>query len=140
VNYGDLIKPNQVKTNNSTALLSAICNRISLLTEIKTIGLFIMTALTEIIGCYLPYLWLREGKSIWLLVPAAISLAAFAWLLSLHPTAAGRVYAAYGGVYIFVAILWLWIVDDIHPTVWDMVGASVALVGMAIIMFGPRST
>ena len=78
-----------------------------LLYEVKTVGLFLVTALAEIVGCYLPYLWLREGKSIWLLLPAAISLAAFAWLLSLHPAAAGRVYAAYGGVYIFMAILWL---------------------------------
>ncbi len=75
--------------------------------ELKTIALFLITALAEIIGCYLPYLWLREGRSVLLLIPAALSLAAFAWLLSLHPTAAGRVYAAYGGVYIFMAILWL---------------------------------
>jgi Uncharacterised BCR, YnfA/UPF0060 family len=58
--------------------------------ELKTIGLFFITALAEILGCYLPYLWLREEKSAWLLVPAAVSLALFAWLLSLHPTAAGR--------------------------------------------------
>jgi small multidrug resistance family-3 protein len=107
--------------------------------ELKTLGLFVLTALAEIIGCYLPYLWLREGKSIFLLVPAAISLALFAWLLTLHPAAAGRVYAAYGGVYIFVAILWLWQVDGIKPTTWDMVGALVALSGMAIIMFAPRA-
>ncbi len=106
--------------------------------EAKTIGLFFITAVAEILGCYLPYLWLNEGKSAWLLVPAALSLAIFAWLLSLHPTAAGRVYAAYGGVYIFVAILWLWIVDGIRPTLWDIVGVMVALLGMAIIMFAPR--
>ncbi|MDN6320459.1 MAG: YnfA family protein [Marinobacter sp.] len=106
--------------------------------ELKTVGLFLVTALAEIVGCYLPYLWLREGKSIWLLVPGALSLAAFAWLLTLHPVAAGRVYAAYGGVYIFTAILWLWAVDGIRPTAWDLVGSGVALVGMAIIMFGPR--
>lgn len=106
--------------------------------ELKTLGLFVLTALAEIIGCYLPYLWLREGKSIFLLVPAAISLALFAWLLTLHPAAAGRVYAAYGGVYIVVAILWLWQVDGIKPTTWDVVGALVALSGMAIIMFAPR--
>lgn len=111
-----------------------------LLPEIKIIGLFVITALAEIIGCYLPYLWLREGKSVWLLIPAALSLVVFAWLLSLHPTAAGRVYAAYGGVYIFMAILWLWAVDGIRPTVWDIVGSVIALVGMAIIMFAPRST
>lgn len=107
--------------------------------ELKTVLLFLVTAVAEIVGCYLPYLWLREGKSAWLLVPAALSLALFAWLLSLHPTAAGRVYAAYGGVYIFVAILWLWSVDGIKPTVWDIVGSLVALTGMAIIMFAPRN-
>ena len=106
--------------------------------EPKTIGLFFVTAIAEILGCYLPYLWLKEDKSIWLLMPAAMSLALFAWLLSLHPTAAGRVYAAYGGVYIFVAILWLWAVDGIRPTLWDVVGACVAMLGMAIIMFAPR--
>ncbi|WP_213361323.1 YnfA family protein [Brachymonas denitrificans] len=106
--------------------------------EIKTISLFLVTAVAEIVGCYLPYLWLTQGKSVWLLVPAGLSLAAFAWLLSLHPTAAGRVYAAYGGVYIFVAILWLWAVDGVKPTTWDLVGSSVALVGMSIIMFAPK--
>ena len=108
--------------------------------ELKTVGLFIITALAEIVGCYLPYLWLREGKTIWLLAPAALSLAAFVWLLTLHPTTAGRVYAAYGGMYIFMAILWLWAIEDIRPTTWDIVGASVALIGMAIIMFAPRTT
>ncbi len=106
--------------------------------EIKTILLFLVTAVAEIVGCYLPYLWLTQGKSVWLLVPAAVSLALFAWLLSLHPAAAGRVYAAYGGVYIFVAILWLWAVDGIKPTTWDIVGSLVALAGMAIIMFAPK--
>ncbi len=106
--------------------------------ELKTIALFFVTAIAEIVGCYLPYLCLKEGRSAWLLLPAALSLALFAWLLSLHPTAAGRVYAAYGGVYIFTAILWLWSVEGIRPTAWDLVGASVALAGMAIIMFAPR--
>ena len=106
--------------------------------ELKTLALFLVTAVAEILSCYLPYLWLTQGKSVWLLLPAALSLALFAWLLSLHPTAAGRVYAAYGGVYIFVAILWLWAVDGIKPSLWDLVGAGVALIGMAIIMFAPR--
>lgn len=107
---------------------------------LKTIGLFCLTAIAEIVGCYLPYLWLKQGKSMWLLLPAALSLAIFAWLLSLHPTAAGRVYAAYGGVYIGVAIVWLWLVDGIRPTLWDWVGAGVAMAGMAIIMFAPRAS
>ncbi|WP_428035402.1 YnfA family protein [Amphritea sp.] len=107
--------------------------------EIKTIALFMVTAVAEIVGCYLPYLWLKQDKSIWLLLPAALSLMLFAWLLSLHPTAAGRVYAAYGGVYIVVALLWLWLVDGIKPTSWDLLGGIVALTGMAIIMFAPKS-
>jgi small multidrug resistance family-3 protein len=103
----------------------------------KTLLLYIATALAEIVGCYLPWLWLRQGKSIVLLVPAAISLALFAWLLTLHEAAAGRVYAAYGGVYIGVALVWLWAVEGIRPTLWDGVGAAVALVGMGIIVLQP---
>lgn len=102
-------------------------------------GLFVVTAVAEIIGCYLPYLWLREGKSPWLLVPAAISLAVFSWLLTLHPTAAGRVYAAYGGVYVSVAIIWLWSVDGVKPDRWDLLGMALCLMGMAVIMFAPRA-
>ncbi len=106
--------------------------------EIKTLGLFVVTALAEIVGCYLPWLWLRQGKSALLLIPAALALALFAWLLTLHPAAAGRVYAAYGGVYIAVAIGWLWVVDGVRPSGWDLTGSAVALAGMAIIMFAPR--
>lgn len=106
---------------------------------VKTLALFVVTALAEIIGCYLPYLWLKKGGSVWLLVPAAISLTAFSWLLTLHPEAAGRVYAGYGGVYISIALLWLWQVDGIRPTVWDITGVAVSLAGMGIILFAPRS-
>jgi small multidrug resistance family-3 protein len=105
---------------------------------LKTFALFVVTAVAEIIGCYLPYLWLKKNASAWLLLPAAVSLALFAWLLTLHPTAAGRVYAAYGGIYIGVAVVWLWLVDGQKPTSWDLVGAAVAVAGMAIIMLGPR--
>jgi len=105
---------------------------------LKVSGLFIVTAVAEIIGCYLPYLWLKQGHSAWLLVPAALSLAAFVWLLTLHPHAAGRVYAAYGGVYISVALFWLWAVDSVRPTVTDLIGVGVCLLGMFIIMFGHR--
>jgi small multidrug resistance family-3 protein len=106
---------------------------------LKTLVLFVITALAEIVGCYLPYLCLKRGASPWLLVPALASLALFAWLLTLHPTTAGRVYAAYGGVYVAVAIAWLWLVDGNRPTAWDMIGAAVAVTGMAIIMLGPRA-
>lgn len=106
---------------------------------LSTFLLFVATAVAEIVGCYLPYLWLREGKSAWLLLPAFVALALFVWLLSLHPTAAGRTYAAYGGVYVFTALFWLWSVDGIRPTPWDLLGGTVALLGMAIIMFAPRT-
>jgi small multidrug resistance family-3 protein len=106
--------------------------------ELKTTALFIVTAIAEIVGCYLPYLWLRQEGPAWLLVPAAGALALFVWLLTLHPTAAGRVYAAYGGIYVAVAILWLWAVNGVVPDRWDIIGSLVTLTGMAIIMFGPR--
>jgi small multidrug resistance family-3 protein len=97
-----------------------------------------VTALAELVGCYLPFLWLRKGGSAWLVLPAALSLAVFAWLLTLHPTASGRVYAAYGGVYVATAVLWLWWVNGIRPHRWDLVGAGIALAGMAVIIFAPR--
>ncbi|WP_353117187.1 YnfA family protein [Nitratidesulfovibrio sp.] len=106
--------------------------------RVKTFLLYFATAIAEIAGCYLGYLWLKGGKTAWLLAPAAASLVVFAWLLTMHETAAGRVYAAYGGVYICVAIGWLWLVDGVRPTQWDMAGVLVALAGMGIIMFQPR--
>ena len=105
----------------------------------KIVGLFVLTALAEIAGCYLPYLYLKQGKTPWLLVPGALSLALFVWMLSLHPTAAGRTYAAYGGVYVAVAVFWLWWIDGVRPDRWDLIGAAVALLGMGIIAFGPHA-
>jgi len=101
--------------------------------------LFAITALAEIVGCYLPWLVLRQGKSLLLLIPAAASLALFAWLLTLHPTAAGRTYAAYGGMYIAVALLWLKFVDGVSLTRWDALGATIALIGMAVIALQPSA-
>lgn len=100
--------------------------------------LFAVTALAEIVGCYLPWLVLKQGKSLLLLIPAAISLGAFAWLLTLHPTAAGRTYAAYGGMYIAVALVWLRWGDGVSLTRWDMLGAAIALIGMAVIALQPQ--
>ena len=109
------------------------------MTEIKTLLLFALTAVAEIVGCYLPWLWLKQGASIWLLVPAALSLALFVWLLTLHPSASGRVYAAYGGVYVSVALLWLWQVDGVQPSRWDMAGVVVCLLGVGLIAFQPKA-
>ena len=86
---------------------------------LKTTGLFIATALAEIVGCFLPYLWLRKGGPMWLLIPAAMSLALFVWLLTLHPAASGRVYAAYGGVYVATALVWLRVVDGVKLSALD---------------------
>lgn len=108
-----------------------------MLTFLQTTALFILTALAEIVGCYLPWLVIKQQRSAWLFLPAALSLAIFAWLLTFHPTAAGRTYAAYGGVYIAVALLWLWGVDGVALTRWDVSGAVVALSGMAIIVLQP---
>ncbi|PPC88472.1 MAG: hypothetical protein CTY37_00980 [Methylotenera sp.] len=106
----------------------------------KLLALFVMTAIAEIAGCYLPYMYLKQNGSAWLLLPAAFCLGLFAWLLTLHPTAAGRVYAAYGGVYIGVAIIWLWLIDSIKPTMTDWLGASICLVGAAVIIAGASTS
>lgn len=103
---------------------------------LRTTGLFVVTALAEIVGCFLPYLWLRKSGPIWLLVPAAASLALFVWLLTLHPAASGRVYAAYGGVYVVTALAWLRIVDGVKLSALDWIGAGIALLGMSIIVVG----
>ncbi len=103
---------------------------------LKTTLLFFITALAEIIGCFLPWLWLKKGASMWLLLPAALSLGLFVWLLTLHPTASGRVYAAYGGVYVLTAMLWLRVVEGVKLSAWDWSGALIALSGMLIIVAG----
>jgi len=73
------------------------------------------------------------------LLPAAVPLALFVWLLTLHPLAAGRVYAAYGAVYVEMAIAWLWLIDGVRPIAWDLAGSAIAILGMAVIMLAPRA-
>ena len=105
----------------------------------KVLALFALTALAEIVGCYLPWLWLRQGGSIWLLLPAAASLALFAWLLTLVDTDhAGRAYAAYGGVYVVASLFWLGLIERTRPLLSDWLGAALCLLGAGIILFGPR--
>lgn len=107
---------------------------------IQAFVLFALTAAAEIFGCYAVYLWLRLHRSAWWVLPGAVSLALFAWLLTLHPqVGAGRVYAAYGGVYIAASLLWLWAVEHLRPDRWDVLGAALCLVGTAVILFGPRT-
>lgn len=104
----------------------------------RTLGLFAVTAVAELVGCYLPMLWLGGKASAWLLVPAAISLMLFVWLLTLHPAASGRVYATYGAVYIATAMAWLWLVDGVTPVWSDFAGVALALAGAAVIALGQR--
>lgn len=102
---------------------------------LSAIGLFAVTALAEIFDCFTFYLWLTLKKSPLWLLPGVASLALFAWLLTLHPTAAGRTYAAYGGIYIAASLAWLKFVDGQSPDRWDVLGALVCLTGAAIILF-----
>ena len=103
-----------------------------------TFLLFLITAVMEILGCYFPYLILNQNKSHWLWIPTALALAAFVWLLTLHPAASGRIYAAYGGVYIFTALMWLRFVDQVSLSRWDVFGGVIVLVGAAVIILQPQ--
>lgn len=106
---------------------------------IKTALIYAAAALAEIAGCFAFWAWVRGGRSIWWLAPGMISLVAFAWLLALTPaSAAGRAFAAYGGVYIAASLAWLWAVEGVQPDRWDLLGASICMVGAAVILFAPR--
>lgn len=104
----------------------------------RTLGLFALTAIAELLGCYLPMLWLSGKGSPWLLVPAAVSLVIFVWLLTLHPAASGRVYATYGAVYIAAAMFWLVLVDGVTPRWTDYAGVLLALAGAGVIALGHK--
>lgn len=102
--------------------------------------IYIAAALAEIAGCFAFWAWLRLGKSVWWIVPGAASLLLFAYLLTLVPSeAAGRAFAAYGGVYIVASLAWLWAVEGVRPDRWDIAGAALCLIGAAVILFGPRT-
>ena len=104
----------------------------------STFFLFLLTAFMEILGCYFPYLILNQAKSQWLWIPTVLALAAFVWLLTLHPAASGRIYAAYGGIYIFSALMWLKFVDQVDLTTWDLLGGVVVILGALIIILQPH--
>ncbi|KAF1027675.1 MAG: hypothetical protein GAK29_00486 [Acinetobacter bereziniae] len=103
-----------------------------------TILLFLVTAVAEILGCYFPYLILNQNKSHWLWIATALSLAVFVWLLTLHPAASGRIYAAYGGIYIFSALMWLRFVDQVSLSRWDLFGGCIVIIGALVIILQPQ--
>lgn len=107
----------------------------------RAVLIYVAAALAEVAGCFTFWMWLREARSVWWLAPGVLSLAAFAWLLTLVDSpAAGRAYAAYGGVYIAASLAWLWAVEGTRPDPWDAVGAALCLAGAAVILLGPRGT
>lgn len=105
---------------------------------LSTLGLFFVTAVMEILGCYFPYLILNQNKSQWLWLPTALALIAFVWLLTLHPAASGRIYAAYGGIYIATALMWLKYVDGVSLSRWDILGCLVVIAGALVIILQPQ--
>lgn len=107
---------------------------------LQTATAFVLAALGEIAGCFAFWAWVRLGKSVWWVVPGMVSLALFAYALTfVQSDAAGRAYAAYGGIYIAASLCWLWAVEGMRPDRWDLVGAAICLAGMAIILFAPRA-
>lgn len=101
---------------------------------------YVGAAAAEIAGCFAFWVWLRQGQSILWLIPGMAALALFAWLLTLVDAEhAGRTYAAYGGIYIASALVWLWAVEGVRPDRWDLIGVCICLVGAGVILFGPRS-
>jgi len=106
-----------------------------------TIAAYAAAALAEIAGCFAFWAWLRLDRSPWWVLPGMASLALFAALLTQVDTAAaGRAYAAYGGIYIAASLAWLWLVEGARPDRWDLIGATICLIGAGVILLGPRAT
>jgi small multidrug resistance family-3 protein len=106
---------------------------------VKTYAWYFVASFAEIGGCFAFWAWLRMGRSGWLVLPGMASLVVFALALTrIEADAAGRAYAAYGGVYILASLCWLWLVEGHPPDRWDVSGVTLCLVGGALILFGPR--
>jgi small multidrug resistance family-3 protein len=107
---------------------------------LQTAIVYLAAAFAEIAGCFAVWAWLRKGASAWWLIPGALALAAFAYLLTrVDSSVAGRAFAAYGGVYISASLVWLWAVEGSRPDRWDIVGAIICIGGAAVIIFAPRA-
>ncbi|HEY9906822.1 MAG TPA: YnfA family protein [Thermosynechococcaceae cyanobacterium] len=105
----------------------------------QTFVFFLLAALGEISGCYAFWSWLRLGRSVLWVIPGVLALIGFAFALTkIDASNAGRVYAAYGGVYILSSVLWLWLVENVKPDRWDLLGVAISLVGTIVILFSPH--
>ena len=102
----------------------------------RTLGLFVIAACVQIAGCYLAYVWVKKAGSPWLAIGALCCLGVFALLLTLQVGAAGRTYAAYGGIYVAISLVWLWLVEHQRPTHWDILGVGIMFIGMSVILVG----
>jgi small multidrug resistance family-3 protein len=106
---------------------------------VRTAAIYVLAAAAEIAGCFAFWAWLRLGRTAVLVVPGMASLVAFAWLLTqVEADAAGRTFAAYGGVYIVASLVWLWLVEGLEPDRWDIIGSMLCLAGAMLIVAGPR--
>ena len=105
----------------------------------RSVAYFVLAGLMEIGGGYLVWIWLREGKPWWIGLGGALILAGYGVVPTLQPAHFGRVYAAYGGVFVVMSLLWGWGVDRQRPDTWDVIGAIMCLVGVAVIMYAPRA-
>lgn len=102
-------------------------------------AIFTAAAIAEIAGCFAFWAWWRLDKSVFFILPGLVCLAVFAWLLTLAESdAAGRAYAAYGGIYIVTSLIWLWLIEGVKPDRWDITGAILAVTGATIILYGQR--
>ncbi|GAB4534190.1 MAG: YnfA family protein [Thermodesulfovibrionia bacterium] len=104
----------------------------------KSITLFILAGLCEIGGGYLVWLWLREGRSIWVALIGAVVLILYGVIPTFQPAHFGRIYAAYGGVFVVLSILWGWKIDGISPDRYDLIGGLICVIGVFVIMYWPR--
>lgn len=107
----------------------------------RSVLLFLLAGLCEIGGGYLVWLWLREGRAVWVGVVGGLIIFLYGVLPTLQPPEAsfGRVYAAYGGVFVVLSLAWGWWIDGVRPDRWDLLGGAIALLGVAIIMYAPRT-
>ena len=106
--------------------------------EIRSIALFLLAGLCEIGGGYLVWLWLRQGRSAWVGFAGAIVLVLYGVIPTLQTANFGRVYAAYGGVFIVLSLLWGWYFDGAAPDRFDIIGAAICAVGVGVIYYAPR--
>ena len=106
----------------------------------RTFAWYALAALGEIAGCFTFWMWLRQGKNVFWNLPGLLALTVFALALTrIDASNAGRAYAAYGGIYILSALIWLWAVEKTRPDKWDVIGVAICLLGTAVILFGPRA-